>query len=188
MGAARWQTVAVGLGGIILGLGLASWNGDLTRPLALRVASAQDVTSSPTPPLVALPLVEQAQVLNVLPAASLARQDEPRPVPIDPAPAAEPVLLPESPAAAENLPAVGPTDDPEGTASAFLDRSRKEAHGAVTALRAEVQSLRARLAKAEAGLARWQAVLDALESQADGPRPAGWHGEGGPAPVAPDAK
>jgi hypothetical protein len=174
MSATRWQLAAVGLGGVVVGLGLATWNGGVAGPLTTRAAGAQDVPSSPTLPPVALPQLAEPETLDAAPSAAPVRQDEPLPAPVSPPPAAP-----------ENLPAAGPIDDPEGTAVAFLDRSRKEAQGAVGALKAEVQTLRARLEKAEAGLARWQAVLDALDSQANAPRPPGWRGEGQPVPVAP---
>lgn len=57
------------------------------------------------------------------------------------------------------------TDDPEGSAAEFLDRSRREAGEAVRALSAEAETLRAKLAKTEAGLKRWQNVLEALNGQ-----------------------
>ncbi|MDB5352271.1 MAG: hypothetical protein JWN86_3518 [Planctomycetota bacterium] len=76
------------------------------------------------------------------------------------------------------VPAISP--DPVQSADAFVARTRKEASDAVEALNKEATALRERLAKVEAGLARYQATLDALNARqvgrverADPFRPAG---------------
>jgi hypothetical protein len=55
--------------------------------------------------------------------------------------------------------------DPEAAAASFVERSTKEADDAIKTLSKEAEALRARLEKVETGLARWQAVKNALESQ-----------------------
>jgi hypothetical protein len=74
--------------------------------------------------------------------------------------------LPPAIAAPAGFTPEGTLADPEGAAKAFVDRSQKEADEAVTALSKEAESLRARLQKVEAGLARWQAVKESLGSTA----------------------
>jgi hypothetical protein len=54
------------------------------------------------------------------------------------------------------------TDDPEQSARAFVERSRKEAEAHLKALTAEAAQLRARLARLESGIKRWQALVSAL--------------------------
>jgi hypothetical protein len=71
--------------------------------------------------------------------------------------------------------------DPEGAAKAFVERSQKEADEAINALAKEAETLRARLEKVEAGLARWQAVKESLGSSAAA-RP-GWRPRGGDPPT-----
>jgi hypothetical protein len=86
--------------------------------------------------------------------------------PTQPAPASSPFDLEPAPkvaAPASTRPST--TDDPEGSAAEFLDRSRREAGEAVKTLSAEAELLRAKLAKTEAGLKRWQNVLEALNRQ-----------------------
>jgi hypothetical protein len=74
----------------------------------------------------------------------------------------------------------GTLSDPEGAAKSFVERSQKEADEAINALSKEAETLRARLAKVEAGLARWQAVKESLGSSAAA-RP-GWRPRGADTP------
>ena len=53
-------------------------------------------------------------------------------------------------------------EDPMAEVDSFLDRNRKEADEAIKSLSAEAETLKARLQKVEAALARWQAVAGAL--------------------------
>jgi len=74
--------------------------------------------------------------------------------------ASEPVgirTLPESQPAAS-------TDDPEQSAQSFMERSQKEAEDHLRALTAEAQQLRARLAKLESGIKKWQCLVSALKA------------------------
>jgi hypothetical protein len=110
-----------------------------------------------------------------------------------PSPADAPLALPADPSSppvpAEPTPAdvKAPADartpegrfaEPEAAAQAFIERSQKEADQAIGALGQEAETLRARLRKVEAGLARWQAVKDSLGATSAaataGARPA-WH-------------
>jgi hypothetical protein len=56
--------------------------------------------------------------------------------------------------------------EPAAAAEAFLAKSRTEAEQAIAALQAERETLASRMQKVESGLARWQAVLEALKVQA----------------------
>ena len=71
----------------------------------------------------------------------------------------------------------GTLADPEGAAKAFVEKSQKEADEAINALSKEAETLRARLQKVEAGLARWQAVKESLEARPT--PPIGRRGEAG---------
>jgi hypothetical protein len=55
-------------------------------------------------------------------------------------------------------------DDPEQSAQSFVDRNQKEAEEHLKALTAEAQQLRARLAKLESGIKRWQSLVNALKA------------------------
>ena len=110
--------------------------------------------------------------------------------PLDPRPAIEPVILapsppsiPPSPSSPPAPASAVPLDDPEGSARSFVEKSQKEADDAIKALSKEAETLRARLQKVEAGLARWQAVKGALESHGGGRQ--GWRSpdDGIPEPV-----
>jgi hypothetical protein len=56
------------------------------------------------------------------------------------------------------------TDDPEVSAQSFVERNQKEALAHLQALTAEAEKLRARLAKLESGIKRWQTLVNALRS------------------------
>ncbi len=110
------------------------------------------------------------------------------PAPTDPEPNPLPPALPTpsaAPASRGTASAAWTPDgmlaDPEGAAKSFVERSQKEADEAISALTKEAETLRARLGKVEAGLARWQAVKESLGSSAAA-RP-GWRSRGGDAPT-----
>ena len=63
----------------------------------------------------------------------------------------------------ENQPAPS-SDDPEQSAQSFVQRNQKEAEDHLSALTAEAQQLRARLAKLESGIKKWQCLVSALKS------------------------
>jgi len=56
-----------------------------------------------------------------------------------------------------------PSDDPEKDAQAFVDENRKVAEARLKALTDEANKLRARLQKIEAGIRRWQLLLEAMK-------------------------
>ncbi len=129
-----------------------------------------------------------AASIEAAPAASLdPLPDEapnPRPATRKPAPRWEPAIddAPETeaevdrPAARESrgIPAspLATSDDPDAQARTFLERNRREAEGQLKALRDEAAQLKARLARVEAGIRRWEALADALDRGArDQPRP-----------------
>lgn len=55
-------------------------------------------------------------------------------------------------------------DEPEQSAQSFVERNQKEAEDHLRALTAEAQQLRARLAKLESGIKKWQGLVNALKS------------------------
>jgi len=85
-------------------------------------------------------------------------QGEPPP-PAAPTDAAKDSLPPITP---ERYAAGAPTDDPEKSAQAFVERSRKEAEAHLKALTTEAAQLRSQLAKLESGIKRWQTLVNAL--------------------------
>jgi len=77
------------------------------------------------------------------------------------------------------------SEDPEAAAREFLEANRKEAESRLRALTSEAEQLRARLDRLNAGISRWQSLLDALSrSQQESP-PARAHGgdAGGGQPI-----
>lgn len=143
----------------------------LAAGLATLIAVALVVASMPGKLSRAARLQDQSKPVGAPP------QDTAKPavMPLE----AEPVLAPQMPvelaseppppAAPNAAPVAAPSPDPEKAAEEFLARTRKEASDAVDALNAEAAQLRERLAKVEAGLARYKATLDALNA----PPPAG---------------
>jgi hypothetical protein len=55
------------------------------------------------------------------------------------------------------------SDDPEKVATAFLEQNQKLAETHLKALKDEAEKLRARLTKVEAGIKRWDRLLEALK-------------------------
>jgi hypothetical protein len=83
------------------------------------------------------------------------RPEPPGPVPIEAAPVAAP-----------------DPGDPMNAVESFLQRNRREADDSIKALTQEAEALRARLARVEAALGRWQAVSAALNVEPKPPQPA----------------
>jgi hypothetical protein len=92
---------------------------------------------------------------QVKPSAETLPPDLPSDLPPGPPPAKS-VIPPEN--------VVG--DDPMGVVDSFLKRNRKETEDSIKALNLEAESLRARLQKVEAALARWQTISAALNQDA----------------------
>ncbi len=86
-----------------------------------------------------------------------------KPTPIEPSVAGAPAPVTVGP---DHLPAEG--EDPEKVASAFLEHNQKLAEAQLKSLREEAEKLRARLTKVEAGIKRWDRLLQALK-QSQGP-------------------
>ncbi len=125
-------------------------------PASLPVAPEADLSRNPPPPLPA----------EVKPHAAREESLSPPPALGNPAPAQQASAAPE-PAAIRAVPESQPavsTDDPEQSAQSFVERSQKEAEDHLRALTAEAQQLRARLAKLESGIKKWQCLVSALKS------------------------
>ncbi len=129
---------------------------DVPAPLPVAPDSVAPSASDPPPPLP--PDVKhraaKEESLSTSPALGI-------PAPTQQASAASEAAgirtLPESQPAAS-------TDDPEQSAQSFVERSQKEAEDHLRALTAEAQQLRARLAKLESGIKKWQCLVSALKS------------------------
>jgi hypothetical protein len=57
----------------------------------------------------------------------------------------------------------GDNEDPEKTVQAFVAQNRKVAEGQLKNLKGEAERLRARLKKVEAGIRRWESLVEALD-------------------------
>jgi hypothetical protein len=116
---------------------------------------ASDKSPSPPPPLSAV---------GEHPAA----KESPSPSPTIRIPAAtQQASAASEPAGFRTLPENQPapsSDDPEQSAQSFVERNQKEAEDHLRALTAEAQQLRARLAKLESGIKKWQGLVSALKS------------------------
>ena len=82
--------------------------------------------------------------------------------PEDPPRDADLAAGPQAAEAPPGLPA-NEIDDPEKAASAFVDQNQKHAEAQLKTLKEEAEKLRARLTKVEAGIKRWDRVLEALK-------------------------
>ncbi len=128
-----------------------------------KAARPADATSSPPLPMpVAAKTGEPPAIAPALadaPAAASAVS-----VPSAPLAAASgltvPSPLPAAPAESQSAP---PSDDPEQAARTFVERNQREAEEHLKALTDEAQQLRARLAKLESGIKKWQALVTALK-------------------------
>ncbi len=102
--------------------------------------------------------------------ASLASEKSPPSSLLGPPPHLEPAESASAPPVPRRLPALtenqpaSSTDDPEQSAQSFVERNQKEAEDHLRALTAEAQQLRARLAKLESGIKKWQGLVSALKS------------------------
>jgi len=183
----------IGIAGVIGWMGLVGWvakttqaqNGAQNPPALPPVATKPDDQTKPAPATLkaqgndapaALPVAPEADLsLNPPPPLPAdvkhhaAKEESPSPptaVPSIPAPAQQAAAAP-APAAIRTLQESQPaasTDDPEQAAKSFVERSQKEAEDHLRALTAEAQQLRARLAKLESGIKKWQCLVSALKS------------------------
>jgi hypothetical protein len=71
-------------------------------------------------------------------------------------------------AAAAPDPSAVDSEDPEKTVQTFVDQNQKVAETQLKALRDEEAKLRSRLQKVEAGIKRWEALVDALKGTNSG--------------------
>lgn len=68
--------------------------------------------------------------------------------------------------AAVEIPSVN-IDDPDAQARSFVERNQREAEARLKTLNDEAESLRVRLAKVEAAIGQWQALVDAMKGARD---------------------
>jgi hypothetical protein len=153
---------------VVCGLGLAGWAGRFS----IAQSGGQDAPPPGIPggePKAAIPR-PNAEPLKAEPGAPLLAVptdalSEPRPAD---GPEHEPALAPaNAPAPAPVV--VGPdhspleAEDPEKVASDFLEHNHKFAEAQLKALKEEAEKLKARLAKVEAGIKRWDRLVEALK-------------------------
>jgi hypothetical protein len=133
-------------------------------PIVSEPSALQPQAKTPTPPVQAKAATPDSPVggvkLRELAPPPVAR-DEPPPPSAPAETAAKDPLPPISPA--EDAAAPSP-EDPEKSAQAFVERNQKEAEAHLKALTAEAAQLRARLARLESGIKRWQTLVNALRS------------------------
>jgi len=151
--------------------------GPAPEPKPLDAPALPDAAPAPTEPepLKELPPAPDEPSLKIestpTPAPAPAAIEEPEANPLPPARE----LQPSAPKAAPTPPAVddrparepaprprASADDPDARARSFVERNRKEADEQLKALRDEAAQLKARLARVEAGIRRWEALSDAL--------------------------
>jgi hypothetical protein len=138
---------------------------DAPAPLPVATDSAAtspaDPSPNPPPPLPAVGKHRAAKEESLSPPPALEERIIGIPAPAHQASAAsEPAGLRTRP---ENEPPSS-IDDPEQSAQSFVERNQKEAEDHLRALTAEAQQLRARLAKLESGIKKWQCLVSALKS------------------------
>jgi hypothetical protein len=160
--------------GVVCGLGLAGWAGRFSiaqsgvqdaqlppqapsgtdeRPkAAIPQASPEPLKAEPGSPLLAVPT---DALPGSVPADGKVQEPAEVLVPAN-APAPPPVVVgpDHSPLEAE---------DPEKVASDFLEHNHKFAEAQLKALKEEAEKLKARLAKVEAGIKRWDRLVEALK-------------------------
>ncbi len=103
------------------------------------------------------PVVDRSEPANPGP-EPMPKIESPPEMPAAPLP---PVAVAQM-APAAPMPASAAAHDPDKAAEEFVERTRKEAAAAVDTLTAEATQLRERLAKVEAGLARYRETLEAV--------------------------
>jgi hypothetical protein len=162
----------IGIFGLFGWLGMVGWVAKTTR------AQNQGQTQPPAGPTavgeqhkeLAPPPISPDSAPPAIPATpSAVGRLEPRSADAGGPPPAPPIQKAKEQSAA---PAAGPApdpaatgaNDPEGTAQSFVDGWRKEAEEHLTALTAEAEQLRQRLAKLDSGIKRWERLLAALKS------------------------
>jgi len=184
----------IGIAGLVGWMGMVGWvakttqaqNGGQNPPALPQVATKPDDLTKAAPET---PKAQSNDVPAPLPVApdsvAPSASDPPPPLPPDvkhhaakeeslstspalgiPAPTQQASAAPE-PAGLRTLPEsqpAPPTDDPEQSAQSFVERNQKEAEDHLRALTAEAQQLRARLAKLESGIKKWQCLVSALKA------------------------
>jgi hypothetical protein len=173
----------VGILGLLGWLGMVGWvaktsqaqNGGQSSPPALPLPkqgiAAKEVT--PPPPIATAAAPAPAQENSD--AVSLTKEQgaqAPPPIDLPVHLADKAATAPEPIAKAGEIssPDVAPpgAEDPEQSAQSFVERSQKEAEEHLKALTTEAEQLRARLAKLDSGIRKWQNLLTALKAAQQG--------------------
>jgi hypothetical protein len=173
----RAKTIWI-MASVALAVGAIGLISPASRLWAQKPADEPAKTGTAAPEPASLPSAP-TEVIKTKEVVAIPAQDlsPPPAMPSDPGPMALPPIATPQPVGAGELPAEPKRDtpapspasaahdaltDPEAAAKAFVERSQKEADGAIQALGKEAEALRARLQKVEAGLARWESVKEAL--------------------------
>jgi hypothetical protein len=168
----------IGIAGLVGWMGMVGWvarttqaqNGGQNPPALPPAGTKPDDLTNEAPETPKARSIDAPAPLPVAPGSAASSAADPSPNPPPPLPpvgepqqasgASEPALLRTLP---ESQPAAS-TDDPEQSALSFVERNQKEAEDHLRTLTAEAQQLRARLAKLEAGIKKWQCLVSALKS------------------------
>jgi hypothetical protein len=150
--------------GVVSGLFLIGW----AARHSVAQAPAQD--SQSPPPLQAPPSGRPEEAKVAVPQSPAGTASELALPPPEAGAATEPTAAPEFKASADALaPVTGAAgnqavevDDPEKVAIVFVEHNYAHAEAQLKSLKEEAEKLRARLAKVEAGIKRWDRVLVAL--------------------------
>src|SRR5208282_772265 len=170
----------IGIAGLVGWMGMVGWvarttqaqNGGQNPPALPPAATKPDdrpQAGSETPKARSNDAPEPLPVAPDSAASLASEKSPPPPLPVIP-PHLEPAESPSPPAVPRRLPALTEnqpepsSDDPEQSAQSFVERNQKEAEDHLRALTAEAQQLRARLAKLESGIKKWQCLVSALKA------------------------
>jgi nucleotide-binding universal stress UspA family protein len=152
--------------GVVCGLCLVGWAGRFSIAQS-RLQDAPAPVDKPEEPKAAVPDVKAELPKSKL---ELPKSESARPLPAPPVgdPGYDPSLSLVNPLAPAPV-VVGPDHspleaaDPEKVASDFLEQNQKMAEAHLKALKEEAEKLKARLTKVEAGIKRWDRLLEAFK-------------------------
>jgi hypothetical protein len=159
----------IGITGLVAWLGMVGWAAKTTRaqngaqanpPTS---ASAEQPKDGPPPPIAADSLAAPTPTLKMPDHLSSPPTAHGEPVLPGISPAADANIAPPQAPATEEPP-VAASEDPEKSAQSFVERSRKEAETQLKVLTGEAEHLRARLARLETGIKKWQSLVNALRT------------------------
>ena len=156
----------IGIMGLVGWLGMVGWmvktsqaqNGGQAPPPAVPGPKQEIAGTEALPPPPIAPLASPSQAPPAI---------EPLPVPTEKAPSM-PLPIARAEGANSQDGVASGHEDPEKTAQSFVERNQKEAEAHLKSLTTEAEQLRARLAKLDSGIKKWQILLTALKAAQQG--------------------